>query len=246
MSRRGVSRCAAFTLIELLIVMTIIAVAIGLLLPALSRSRQLAARAQCLSNIRQLQTAQIAYAASNDDLLIHAGDGTEQGSWIGVLQTYGATPQARKCPQDKSPHYATPIPGTSPPRRRTTSYGINNYVSPTHAPFGIEPLRKLTQIRQSSTVIQLVELAETGTYAGSDHVHVQDFYLALAPQITIALIDKQMALGRHGGRAQSWDASLNYSFIDGHAEALSVRQVYTDPTRNLFVPSGVVTTTSSH
>lgn len=246
MSTRNASRCAAFTLIELLVVMAIIGIAIGLLLPAMSRSRQIAASAQCLSNIRQLQTAQIAYASANDDLLISAGDGTEQGSWIGVLQTYGATPQARKCPSDKSSHYVTPIPGSSPPRLRTTSYGINNYVSPTHAPFGIEPLRKLTQIRQSSTVIQLVELAETGTYAGSDHVHVQDFYLAVAPQITIALIDKQMALGRHGGRAQSWDASLNYSFIDGHAEPLKVRQVYTDSTRNLFVPSGVVKTTSTN
>lgn len=246
MSTRNTSRCAAFTLIELLIVMAIIAVAIGLILPALSRSRQLAARAQCLSNIRQLQTAQIAYATANDDLLINAGDGTEQGSWIGNLQTYGASPQARKCPRDLSPYYATPIPGTSPPRLRTTSYGINNYVSPTHAPFGIEPLKKLTQIRQSSTVIQLVELAETGSYAGSDHVHVQDFYLALAPQITIALIDKQLALGRHGGKAQSWDAPLNYSFIDGHAEPLTVRQVYTDPMRNLFVPFGVVDTTVTH
>lgn len=230
----------AFTLMELLVVISIMAVLIALILPAMAKSRAMAASAKCLSNLRQLQTAQIAYATANDDLLIYAGDGTEQGSWIGELEAHGATAGARQCPADRSPHFVTPVPGMNPPRLRTTSYGINNYVSPTHAPFGIEPLRKLTQVRQPSTVIHLVELAETGEYAIADHVHVQNFYLAVAPQITIALIDKQMALGRHGGRAQSWSAVLNYSFVDGHAESRTTRQVYTDPERNLFVPPGMV------
>lgn len=237
-------RLRAFTLIELLVAISIMAVMIALIMPAMARSRALASSAKCLSNLRQVQTAQIAYATANDDLLIYAGDGTEQGSWIGDLEAHGATAGSRRCPADRSPHFMSPVPGIETPRLRTTSYGINNYVSPTHAPFGIEPLRKLTQVRQPSTVIHLVELAETGEYAVADHVHVQSFYLAVAPQITIALIDKQMALGRHGGRAQSWDAVLNYSFVDGHAESRTTRQVYTSPQRNLFIPPGLVQTTT--
>lgn len=226
----------AFTLIELLVVMGVIAVLAAVLLPALSKARQMSQRARCLSNIRQLQVAQIAYAADHDDLLIAAGDGTEQGSWIGPLEAQGATPDVRRCPLDRSPYYTQPVPGSSPPRLRTTSYALNNYLSPTHTPFGVKPLRKISQINQPSQVIHLGELAETGTYAGSDHFHVQDFYLIVAPQITIALIDKQLPLGRHGGKAQSWDAVLNFSFVDAHAESLALRRVYTDPKRNWFVP----------
>ena len=230
------ARAPAFTLIELLIVIAIIGVLIGLILPGLARSRQIALRTRCASNLRQLQMAQVAYATEQDDLIIAAGDGTEQGSWMAPLIKYGAAPEARKCPADRSPYYQQAVPGTNPPQKRNTSYAINNYVSPTHAPFGAVLVRKLSQVGRSSTVIHLAELAETGIYAGSDHIHVDEFYSIFAPQITISLIDKQLALGRHGGRAQAWDAVLNFSFLDGHVEGLSIRQVYTNPKDNLFIP----------
>jgi prepilin-type processing-associated H-X9-DG protein len=228
-------RC--FTLVELLVVVAILALLISILLPSITKARQVAVRTQCLSNLRQLEIAQITYAADQKDALVAAGDGTEHGSWIKPLEPYGPTEQVRRCRADQSPHYGQPVPDCDPPRLRTTSYGINNYVSPTHAPFGVEPIRRLSQVLRPARVIQVAELAEVGSYAGADHLHVQDFYLAAAPQISIALIDLQMPLGRHGGRAKTWEAVLNYSFLDGHAESLAVRNVYTDPTFNLFDPA---------
>lgn len=226
-----------FTLVELLVVIGIIGILIATLVPALSRARQLSWRTQCLSNMRQLEVAQALYATAQRNALITAGDGTEaQGSWIGLLQKFTSNPLVRRCPADRSIYFDQPLTGLSPPRFRTSSYGINNYVSPTHAPFGGTPPAKITQIRRSWNVIHFAELAESGSYAGADHLHVQDFYLPMAPAVSIALIDQQMPLGRHGGKPRSWDATLNFTFLDGHAETLPIKRVYKDPTINYFDP----------
>jgi len=51
----------AFTLLELLVVISIIVLLVSILLPTLSRARDLAQRVQCLSNHRQIGVATFAY-----------------------------------------------------------------------------------------------------------------------------------------------------------------------------------------
>lgn len=59
----------AFTLVELLVVIGIIAVLIALLLPVLSRAREQARRTKCLANLRTLGQAMFLYANNYKDRL---------------------------------------------------------------------------------------------------------------------------------------------------------------------------------
>ncbi|MDD4098944.1 MAG: type II secretion system protein [Lentisphaeria bacterium] len=73
-----------FTLLELLVVMAIMAVLAGMLLPALGRVRAKGRNVACVSNLKQLMTANHLYADANDDFFCpyERQDGRE--TWFGV------------------------------------------------------------------------------------------------------------------------------------------------------------------
>jgi len=62
-------RCCGFSLVELLVTISIIALLIGLLLPALNRAREASRLTGCLSNLRQIGIAMENYLATNHEAM---------------------------------------------------------------------------------------------------------------------------------------------------------------------------------
>ncbi len=105
--RTGPDRPPAFTLIELLVVIAIIAILAAMLLPALARAKQQSQGVKCISNLKQLTLAWVAYGSDNRDYLAINGNTDYEPTGTAAGPTRGVNPQW--CPGDME--ISAPIPG---------------------------------------------------------------------------------------------------------------------------------------
>ena len=126
-THNGARRRGAFTLVELLVVIGIIALVAAILFPVFAQAKEKGRQTVCLSNMRQLGMAFNQYATDNEEMFPVAcpvPDWWGEG-WAYSLQLYTKTYDIYVCPSDGKD--AVFLPGWSAPVA-SMSYSPNAYL----------------------------------------------------------------------------------------------------------------------
>jgi prepilin-type processing-associated H-X9-DG protein/prepilin-type N-terminal cleavage/methylation domain-containing protein len=229
-------RVRAFTLVELLVVIGIIALLMGFLMPALGRAREAGRAVTCASNLRQLNTALVMFANEHRGHLPNVSGGALPGSlqsrwfggWgkgnkfeaeVGLLYPYLKTADVGGCPWEFD---------QSRPQYGPTDYAYNYYLGEPDRYLGAAakvaiPLgTKITSIRSSAETVTLFDAARINNWQFTPGA-IDRTPWAYAPSSGMPSFH-----GRHSGYG-------NVAWADGHVS--SEQPVWFDDYQGNYTPA---------
>jgi prepilin-type N-terminal cleavage/methylation domain-containing protein len=157
----------AFTLIELLIVIAIIAVLMAVLIPALNRAKEMGKRAACMNNLKTLALAWTLYCSDHEGLM-PSSQGLADKGWVrGLTGTYATrpveAPQAEQIAAIRAGElyryvttekvYRCPVAKRNEMRTYSAAPSLNGPVVEAGAPI----LKNLNLLRQLSTRLVFID-----------------------------------------------------------------------------------------
>jgi prepilin-type N-terminal cleavage/methylation domain-containing protein/prepilin-type processing-associated H-X9-DG protein len=232
-----------FTLIELLVVVAIIAVLMGILLPSLGAARKKSKSARCLSNVRGLSATMQTYIAEYSNLLPYVYK--PDNFWVPIFRNYAQVDKMRLCP---SADYATGDPPGQLLGSATTGwfsgvggvvgqdaaghdfvsgYGINGYIEPP-VPGDMDWANGTTATASATATWYWrypIDRQESAIPAFADCIwvdgwpHARDDPPPTSMNPTAEPHLRRFCIDRH-------DMAINVSFLDGHAETVALRRLW--------------------
>lgn len=215
--RGSLMRRSAFTLVELLVCIGIIAILVAILLPSLLGARRSAVAVQCQSQLRELYAAQIAFAADN------------RGRFTPISQTADRWEQQLAKYVTKEEVLPREIMHCPAARQATEASVVSQYAST----FALNPALQMANWRyrrdakmDSSRIILMADKAD---HAADDFLTTADGWIILADDSIgqwWRFIDHNPRGSLRHGRGSS--ATANAVMADGHVRALGGRELYRD------------------
>lgn len=232
----------AFSLVELLVVISVISVLCGLLMPALGAARSRARSMFCKTNLRHLVLANTAYATENNGFYVPAAkdlwDNAGRYRWHGVrdrldepfdpdrgpLKAYLADGRVRQCPERL--HFLQGQTWRENFEQGCGGYGYNmTYIGsrlwdkagPSASDLRLAYARttQMTQVSRSSQTLMFADAAMS-----TDGVHLIEYsfaespYAVMAGQVLEGFFMSPSIHFRHGH-------SANVGWVDGHVDQQS-------------------------
>ncbi|BCM88382.1 hypothetical protein IAD21_00213 [Abditibacteriota bacterium] len=211
---------AAFTLIEVLVVVAIIAILAAILFPVFARARENARRSTCQSNLRQIALGIAQYVQDYDEKFplgvvnrtLLPTTGTY--AWGDAVQTYIKSLQVYQCPSEPIPADPDPRVGFNNTISGYMDYGYNASFWARRGTFNaagdcydgqplLRPTVSLADLEHPSLTVLVADGSSTASYNGTGD--------SIAPGFVLLVSGGYAYPRRHLNGS-------NFAFTDGHVK----------------------------